>query len=396
VGFEASGVFQPVGCARAAGETNRQTINETMTERAADRNSTMKPAPTNSQRPSALPSVRRADEPSCSISNQGLGNHSPMHSAATPDFVAARLHRGRTWRGAFIALAIAGSAVGSSARAQVFDLERIRSQEVRLAEVALKVGMAAADDCPAVARRPGWTLHNIAQYPASNRVELEASLGMDAYAPSLLALAKSGPAKRAGLRDDDVIVGLKGERWTGATQADEASFAPLRAQLDRLDEAFAAGSVILIVRRNGREFDVPLAGERVCSSRIQLDLSNMLSAEADDRTVTVSIGLAEFADNSELAFVLGHELAHVILRHREQRLKAGSAWTNAGQIAAERAADGLGLRLMARAGYSPAAAADFWTHLAQAHPEASSADSGHPSATDRAAAVRSPSESAPP
>jgi Zn-dependent protease with chaperone function len=319
-----------------------------------------------------------------------------MHSAATPDFVADRLHLGRTRCGAFIALTIAGSVFGGSARAQAFDLERIRSQEIRLAEVALEVGKAAADDCPAAAWRPGWTLHNLAQYPAAARGELQASLSMDSYAPSLLALAKRGPAKRAGLRDDDIIVGVKGERWIGAGQADEASFAPLRAQLERLDEAFAAGSVILVVRRNGREFDVPLAGERVCSPRIQLDLSNMLSAEADDRTVTISLGLAEFADNGELAFVLGHELAHVILRHREQRLKAGSAWTNAEQIAAERAADDLGLRLMVRAGYSPAAAADFWTHLEQAHPEASSADGGHPSATDRATAARSPSETAPP
>ena len=79
--------------------------------------------------------------------------------------------------------------------------------------------------------------------------------------------------------------------------------------------------------------------------------------------------LAFVRDDSELAVVLGHELAHNILRHpvirdeegvpdegllRALGLKKNRIWRS------EEQADRLGLRLMAAAGYDLAAAIPFW------------------------------------
>jgi Zn-dependent protease with chaperone function len=212
---------------------------------------------------------------------------------------------------------------------------------------------------------------------------------MPADAPSILALANGGQAQRAGLRDDDVIIAVDGEPWAKEPQAAQPDFSPLRGQLDRLDQAFAAGPVRMTIRREGHEFSVAISGEMVCAARIQLDLSSVLSAEADDKTIAVSLGLVEFArDDSELAFIVGHELAHIILRHRDLRLTAGAAWSDTDQVAAERAADDLGRTLMAQAGYAPVAAGAFWARLGQTHPESRTAGGGHPSVDERAAAAR--------
>ena len=65
----------------------------------------------------------------------------------------------------------------------------------------------------------------------------------------------------------------------------------------------------------------------------------------------------------EAAFVIGHELAHNILRHRALLDKLGRSPENYRQT--ERAADRLGLWLMANAGYDTSAASAFMQRWAR-------------------------------
>lgn len=105
--------------------------------------------------------------------------------------------------------------------------------------------------------------------------------------------------------------------------------------------------------------------------------------------VAVYTGLFKFTDNdAELATVMGHEVAHAILRHGGERISQGmlqqlgaellkinevsEGWLQAYGIAAsglailpysrkhEYEADEVGLILLARAGYNPNAALSFW------------------------------------
>ena len=131
-------------------------------------------------------------------------------------------------------------------------------------------------------------------------------------------------------------------------------------------------------------------------------------------------------DEAELAFVMGHEVAHVAARHADKRAKrSGLAGLGAAILGAvtgsstiadlagtgaqlyslnysrdqEREADSLGMRYLTRAGYDPAASADILAALgAQTSLEARLAGQGgrepapwlstHPANSDRVAKVR--------
>ena len=125
-------------------------------------------------------------------------------------------------------------------------------------------------------------------------------------------------------------------------------------------------------------------------------------------------------DEAGLATVIGHEVAHAVARHGAERMSEATAMEVGGQVlgvtlskssaqtqalaalaygagtqvgralphsrAQEAEADEIGLIYMARAGYNPTAALDFWGRFAQA---TASSDSGpwflrtHPVTTDR-------------
>jgi predicted Zn-dependent protease len=77
---------------------------------------------------------------------------------------------------------------------------------------------------------------------------------------------------------------------------------------------------------------------------------------------TAMLGYARSED--ELAVVLGHELSHSILGHQglrdEEGLLAGLGIKASAMWKREEAADRLGLRLMAAAGFNLEAAIPFW------------------------------------
>ncbi len=116
--------------------------------------------------------------------------------------------------------------------------------------------------------------------------------------------------------------------------------------------------------------------------------------------VFVYTGILKYAkDDAQLATVMGHEVAHALLRHGAERMSTamalqgvgaagvialGGSGTAGGQVFAqsyglaadvgvlrpfsrdqEREADQVGLRLMAEAGYEPAKALEFWQNMAK-------------------------------
>jgi predicted Zn-dependent protease len=116
--------------------------------------------------------------------------------------------------------------------------------------------------------------------------------------------------------------------------------------------------------------------------------------------VVIYTGILPFTkDETGLAVVMGHEVAHALARHGAERMSTGELAGLAGQTAAiifgggnpetaqqvqaafgmganlgvilpfsrhqESEADQIGLLLMAKAGYDPRQAVDFWTRMAQ-------------------------------
>jgi hypothetical protein len=111
-------------------------------------------------------------------------------------------------------------------------------------------------------------------------------------------------------------------------------------------------------------------------------LDNSLNAWSDGKYVAVSSRLmSEVADDSELAFVIAHEMAHNILQHRK-RLAGQSALfaelgIGSGKVkATEIEADSYAIKLMAKAGYDlrgaprflTSSSKDRWMDLPITHP----------------------------
>ncbi len=121
---------------------------------------------------------------------------------------------------------------------------------------------------------------------------------------------------------------------------------------------------------------VHLAGARGCSSDIQVDISASFNADADGKTLAVSLAMLQYADTDDgLGFIMGHELSHDIFGHAEildsEHVKRGllrSIGKNRTRILdTERQADYLGVYLAAAAGYDLDTVDAFWKRYTHDH-----------------------------
>jgi predicted Zn-dependent protease len=136
-----------------------------------------------------------------------------------------------------------------------------------------------------------------------------------------------------------------------------------------LTAAFEDGVARVGVLRGDARMTLTVQGERGCATVFQGAPRQSRNATADGVTVNVNVGLIDYVrDDDELAAVMAHEFAHNILRHRD-RLNAahvsrgvlGVGRDNDAIRQTEIEADRLGVYLMERAGYDPAAAVRFWS-----------------------------------
>ncbi|NHZ48650.1 M48 family metalloprotease, partial [Nitratidesulfovibrio liaohensis] len=108
----------------------------------------------------------------------------------------------------------------------------------------------------------------------------------------------------AGIRPGDVLVAVNGQPMpTGKLAA-----RTLRWQVTR---ALGAGDTVsYTVERDGLRMDVPVRFHRVCDAAMDVEVRDTVDAFSSGQSILVTIGLLErFPDDSELAAVLGRELA---------------------------------------------------------------------------------------
>ena len=276
-----------------------------------------------------------------------------------------------------IALLIAALGLGGTGASAVAQeapdqaLLAMRVLDRRVATVGHRLAVANLDLCAARAWLPGFAVHDLSQYGADYRPAAVRAFGLDA-GPGVLALAADGPAERAGLRADDILIAVDGQAPPRAALGRLGSFEHMERILALLDQAFADGRADLQVARGGARRTVAIVAERGCASRFQLTPGRSLNAKADGRYVQVTAAIAEYVeDDVELAAVLAHEFAHNILGHRVRLDQAGvsrGVLGNFGMSArrireTEVEADRFSVYLMERAGYDPAAAVRFWSRF---------------------------------
>ncbi len=255
-------------------------------------------------------------------------------------------------------------------------LEALAAKDLRVATVAYHLQAAAVPLCARRVGLPGLIVQDATQYREDLRPAMGALFNLTDL-PAVTGVVAGGPAAAAGLRTGDQLVAMNGVSLAAipARRTRSANGSRFTAIANRLADAFARGPVALTLRRDGVTTERRIVGTPGCASLVQLDLAATRNAGADGHIVTISQGLLDFIeDDDELAVVIGHELAHDILGHREylgrtaagDGLFAGIGANGARLRETEREADYYGLYLVAWAGYDVGAAVPFWQRMARA------------------------------
>jgi hypothetical protein len=160
--------------------------------------------------------------------------------------------------------------------------------------------------------------------------------------PRILAVADSSPAADAGLAREDAI------RLIGALPAPhpatDGGLAAVEITIKMIAEQDRNGHLALQLERNGEIRSIALSLDPGCDVWLDLTRSDKVSARSRGSWIQLSEAtIARLPNDGELAFVLGHELGHIVLRRRGER---------AGRDV-ERRVDDLALGWMREAGYAP-------------------------------------------
>jgi beta-barrel assembly-enhancing protease len=235
----------------------------------------------------------------------------------------------------------------------------LAAQDARVNSVAFRIATKNTARCSAQAPLTGIMVHSLAQYgPAERPIVARAfSLGLH---PGVLAVAKGSPAERAGLKPGDQVIAVDGAAQT-VRLTPKPSMDAVIATRRAIDRALSNGGTVRFTVKSGAAAsrDVMVAAAKGCAALVEQVPSPKYFAEAYAGVVTVSSAVVTFTrSDDELAFVIAHEMAHLILGHPARLDKIGRKRSNI--LATEIEADKFAVRLMAGAGYDLNAAPAFW------------------------------------
>ncbi len=292
------------------------------------------------------------------------------------------------------------------ARQQYFQIQNFAAQAARLENVAFKIAAANVNECGGnIIPKLGFRALAQGDVGEAKRAVTTAALQLDAERPTVISVADGGPAAKAGMLPDDVVIRVDGRMapktgwpsWLNGYVKNVGSTRPMSIE----------------VRRQGQTKMLAAMPVFTCDIPINLEAENELNAYTDYKKIVIYSGILRVAQtDSELAVIVGHELAHVTMGHRqkqEQNQMAGAAagfmadmavamagvntggalmkdGANLGLTAYamdfEREADYVGAYYAARAGFE-LSGERFWRAMAQENPKQIFFAGLHPTSPER-------------
>ncbi len=264
----------------------------------------------------------------------------------------------------------------------------------RLQNVWYRLTSANAGRCLKTRLMAGYWYANLATLPQPYRSAWTAKYGPSQYVTVTHVVAES-PADKAGLLAGDRIVAIDGKNVGTGRPAER-----------RLRRSPMLPHYTLTVLRDGIETPLYMASTRNCNYSAALLENPEINAFADGTSVAVTTGAMEFVKtDEELAYLLGHELAHNAYGHlaavRANRFLGAlvgavatvatgiyqdysdlGAFYHAPKFEVE--ADYVGVYLAARSGYDVRCVSAFWRNMIAKNPGAAWAASlTHPDGSSR-------------
>jgi Zn-dependent protease with chaperone function len=260
---------------------------------------------------------------------------------------------------------------------------------LRVATIGYRLASTNVALCPHHVMATGLILHDLSAYDRKLRGAVASQLALgDGF--GIRAIIPGSPAQRAGLQPGDELVAMDGKDLRSFRPdliLATASFSRTEAFSTALAQSLETHGVELRALRDGEPLTVRLDPQPACDVQFTVEHAKGTDAWTDGRYVAVTDSLAQLLDDDELAFAIGHEVAHVALQHPSRpRRPFAAIGIGSGRIRAEEAAaDRLAVHFMDSAGYRTDGAARMFGTLANSGGMSFSLT--HPSTKARIAAV---------
>jgi hypothetical protein len=294
------------------------------------------------------------------------------------------------------------------ARQQQFALELALKQQLRLQTVAEPLLRAAVPLC-------GAKVRPISGFVAANAYRWKKDYFNAAMAAgyndtlTLINVTTGLPAADAGLKVGDRIVAIDGAPLVTGPRASDDLASKLPSPKSKVTKPYS-----VTYRRGESSAIATVVPQMACAYTPQVVEADETNAYSDGQSIFVTTGILRFLnDDSELAVVVGHELAHNAMHHIEAKMKNSlmgallgavvdvaaatqgintkGDFTNQGaQLGGmvfsqdfEREADYVGLYILALAGRPLDGTSNLWRRMAAAHPGSIKFATSHPTTAER-------------
>lgn len=254
--------------------------------------------------------------------------------------------------------------------AESFDavLAEYQAYNQRLDRVAAPLRLMNAALCPRTRRDPGFAVHRLEDYPAPVRAMAETLLGVKADGLYVRAVRPQTSAESARIAPGDKILAVNENPISDDPRMENYNRAVLRNGFD------SVLSKVKIRTPEGREYLARIRPDTACDIPSKVIYSDDINGHTDGREVLITSALMrDVPDDTNLALVIAHEMAHVIAGHADLPPSQDL----------ELEADRMALVLMARAGYDIETAVGFWKNAVHPHDGGDANESSHPTTRAR-------------
>ena len=202
--------------------------------------------------------------------------------------------------------------------------------------------------------------------------------GLDSF-PVITSVAKNSPANQSNILEGDIVLKINNENTTNFRY--------------KLRESLLKSSKLsLTILRNEKVLDRNIEGIKICNYNIQPIPSPAPNAFADGEKVFITLAAIKLAKSEdELAFLIGHELAHNIFHYNYAKgseanslainysdfpkIKSINSFFLYSTQSKEIEADLKGIEIAFKGGYSLENVNDYWRRLSVFNPEMISSSS---------------------
>ncbi|MDP1026683.1 peptidase M48 family protein [Sphingomonas sp. KR1UV-12] len=238
--------------------------------------------------------------------------------------------------------------------------------DAMLARIGYRLATGNAALCDRLAPTPGWLVQAVDQYLPQ---PLPAGAKVDGF-PTPVAVAlvvPEAPAARAGVMAGDGLAAVAGTP-PPTPPAGPPSTRTRDAAQALVERQPADRPLAVTLRRDGTDRSVSIPASPGCRATFEVVPGKAMTADSDGQVVRIGVRFFDRYDEAAVAAVVAHELAHIVLRHRERLAAAGVSWGLFSELGrngrlfrrTEDEADLLGVALLRNGGWDPAAASRFW------------------------------------